>query len=614
MVVCLLGALCLSTLCTAYAKDDGTDPSVTVEKEIQLHVINPDGSFVVTYDAVRLINEERAVKSHAQLPIGYSRMLETIDVTEAYTQKPDGRKVNVQADQIKDQQEPRSSGAPMFQDTRIRTVIFPEVAVGDRLVVQYKKTRTTPLFPGHFEDISIPDFRPIKQYQLIYDVPESLRLHAEAQGFSSSNSSSSPGRMRYQWEYVPSEKRRIENGSVSYLDYGDRLFVSTFPNFGAFAAAYDARAKGKVVVTPKIRALAQQITNDLTEPGAKVLALSDWVRKNIRYVAVYIGPGGVVPHASETVMDNRYGDCKDHVTLLEAMLTAIGMDSTPALINLGNSYRLQKVPTLGVLNHVITYIPSLNLFLDSTAGSVAAGYLPASELDKPVVLTKTGQIRRTPATQKSIAMSTTEFRISAHGAADFNYLISVTGWEAEGIRYLMRNLKPSDRDLLVERVLQLYGQRGSGTLDTGNLDGTGDAYQMKISGHTDNLVNLPGPIGMPTMSSFVGGILPAVFGFTSEKERAQPFVCLSAEFEEQSRFILPNEISIVAVPKPVTLRDANFDYNSEYLRQDNAVVIKRHYRFHRAEAICNPDDFKAMLPAINQMIRDLRSQIIVQAQ
>jgi hypothetical protein len=267
-----------------------------------------------------------------------------------------------------------------------------------------------------------------------------------------------------------------------------------------------------------------------------------------------------------------------------------------------------------VLNHVITYIPSLNLFLDSTAGSVAAGYLPASELDKPVVLTKTGQIKRTPATQKNIAMSTTEFRISAHGAADFNHLINVTGWEAEGIRYLMRNLKPSDRDLLVERVLQLYGQRGSGTLDAGNLDGTGDAYQIRISGHTDNLVNLPGPIGMPTMSSFVGGILQAVFGFTSEKERAQPFSCLSAEFEEQSRFTLPNEISIVAVPRPVALHDANFDYTSEYMRQDNAVVIKRHYRFHHAGTVCSPDDFKAMLPAIDQMIRDLRSQIIVQAQ
>jgi len=601
-------------LCAAYAKDDGTDPSVTIEKEIQLHVINPDGSFVVTYEAVLLINEERAVKSHGQLPIGYNRMLETIDVTEAHTQKADGRRVNVQADQIKDQQEPRSSGAPMFQDTRIRTVIFPEVAVGDRLVLQYKKTRTTPLFPGHFEDISIPGFRPIKQFQLIYDVPEGLRLQAEAKGFSNSTSSSGPGRMRYQWDYVPSERRRIENGSVSYLDYGDRLFVSTFANFGAFAAAYDARAKDKVMVTPKIRALAQQITNDLTEPRAKALALSDWIRKNIRYVAVYIGPGGVVPHDSETVKDNRYGDCKDHVTLLEAMLTSIGIDSTPALINLGNSYRLQEVPTLGVLNHVITYVPSLNLFLDSTAGPIAAGYLPVPELDKPVVLTKTGQIKRTPATQKSIATNTTEFRILANGAADFNHSSSVAGWEAELNRYVMRNTKPSDRDLLVQRVLQLYGQRGSGTIDAGNLDGTDEAYQIRISGHTDNLLNLPGPIGMPTMSSFVGGILQTVFGFVSEKERTQPFLCLSGELEEQSRFILPNEISIVAVPKPVALHAVNFDYNSEYVRQDNAVVIKRQYRFRRTGVVCSPGDFKAMLPAIDQMIRDLRSQIIVQAQ
>lgn len=59
----LLGAfvLMVMTFGTAQAKDDGTDLSVTIEKEIQANVINADGSFVVTSDTVYLINEERAI-------------------------------------------------------------------------------------------------------------------------------------------------------------------------------------------------------------------------------------------------------------------------------------------------------------------------------------------------------------------------------------------------------------------------------------------------------------------------------------------------------------------------------------------------------------------------
>jgi len=44
-----------------------------------------------------------------------------------------------------------------------------------------------------------------------------------------------------------------------------------------------------------------------------------------------------VPHDAQSILDNRYGDCKDHVVILEALLEAVGIDSSPALINSGPS-------------------------------------------------------------------------------------------------------------------------------------------------------------------------------------------------------------------------------------------------------------------------------------
>jgi hypothetical protein len=59
----IAGVLGVSLLLVAHAKDDGTDPSSTVEKEIQKFVINADATYVLTVDRVVLINEERAIKS-----------------------------------------------------------------------------------------------------------------------------------------------------------------------------------------------------------------------------------------------------------------------------------------------------------------------------------------------------------------------------------------------------------------------------------------------------------------------------------------------------------------------------------------------------------------------
>jgi len=609
-LVAVLLPVAMNWCALAHAFTDGIDHSATLEKVEQTFVVQMDGSNRLDVDSVLLINEERAIKASAQRPVSYNRALETLDVIEAYTQKPDGRKVMVDAAHIKEQQEQASAQAPMFQDSVNKVIIFPEVAVGDRLVLRYQRNRFTPLFPGQFEDITVPEFHPVGQFTLIYDMPEGLPLQADARNFKASLPAAAPGRKVYRWDYVPADRARIEASAVSYLDYGHYLAVSTFTDFKAFAQAYQARAK--VEVTAPIRELAQRLTAHLPTTREKALTLSDWVRENIRYVAVYVGAGGVVPHAAQTVLDNRYGDCKDHVALLEALLTAAGIKSTPALINLGNAYVFPKVPALGVLNHVITYVPSLDLYLDSTDPSIAAGYLPLAVLNKRVLLTATGEFGRTPAIQLNKVSSDLQFKVKGDGGADFTHVATVQGWASEVSRYGVKSMKPADRDLLVEKVLGAYGQRGSGTFEVRPSNANGD-FVSAVDGRTENLVNLPGPVGMVALSSLAGGISQNVYSFAMEKERSQRFVCISNDTVEKSRFEFPPEVSVLAIPKQVRLQDANVEYSAQYAQEGNAVVIERHFKFSRPDVVCSPEDFAAMKPAIEAMVRDLQSQIIVQA-
>jgi transglutaminase-like putative cysteine protease len=609
LVLLLLLALCGAS---AWARDTGTDPAVVIDRYIQHFVVERDGSYTLSIDNAKTIKEQRAIQAHGQYYISYNKTLDEVTAVEAYTQKPGGRRVPVLPAQIRDQQEAASSDAPLFQDTRVKVIVFPEVAVGDELVVHYVIHRHTPLFPGQFEDLSSSQFYVNRNFLLIYDMPESMPLYADAVGFVPVPGDNPPGRRRYQWRYVSGENERIEADSVSYLDYGKRLAVSTFDDYRAFARAYEDGAASAVRPTPAITALARKLSAGLPNDRARALALSEWVRHNIRYVGVYVGPGGVVPHAASQVLENRYGDCKDHAGLLEALLSAIGIDSSGALINNGNAYKLPRTPTLGIFNHMINYVPSLNLYLDSTSESTAAGYLPPSDLGKPVLLTKSGVLAHTPALQKERNITTTWFSIKSDGRSDFKVAKTTEGAIAEPYRQAVRDTKQADREQFVQRMLQGLGQQGYGVFDPGRIDSDADEYSMSFAGTSENFVNLPGPTGLATTYNFWGGLGESVFNFGQEKDRRQDFVCPAIDAEDELGFRFPKTVRILALPKPTSIDDGNFAYRSSYKRQNGAVFIKRRLLFKHAGLICTPDEYRRMQPALDRMMRDLRSQVIVQ--
>jgi hypothetical protein len=110
-----------------------------------------------------------------------------------------------------------------------------------------------------------------------------------------------------------------------------------------------------------------------------------WTYKNSRYVATYIGAGGWVPHEAQWTLTHRYGDCKDHVTLLAALLAVKGIESDPVLINADlASFTLPKVP-VRAFNHAITYLPRWQLYLDSTDNLATFGVLPEADSGRPVL-------------------------------------------------------------------------------------------------------------------------------------------------------------------------------------------------------------------------------------
>ena len=573
------------------AEAGAVDFGATIEKDIQTTVVNTDGTWEMTRDLTILIDDDSAINSVAQQALHYNGSLETVDILEAYTQKSDGRKVAVQLDRIKEQQEPYSANVAMFEDSRVKVVIFPEVERADRLILKTRQRQTTAIIPGQFQHLAIPPFFTAKEVRLVFDMPDSLPLFADARGYSSKILPAAPGRKRYQYDYLPDNAPAIDQRAVSYLDYGNRLALSTMADYGVLAAAYEAGAKGMAKVRPRIAELARKIAGGSRTPRAKALALSNWVRKKIRYVAVYVGAGGIVPHAADEVLEHRYGDCKDHATLLEALLAAEGIDSTQALINGDNAYTLLKVPALGMLNHVINYVPQLDLYLDSTAAAVGAGYLPQGDLDKQTILTKTGKIGHTPATQKNRQIFNLEITVAPNGAADVIETLTAQGVAAELKRYSFRNTKPSERAFDIN-------SEATYSFDAGALDGQGDEYIAKQTSHFAHLLVKDSPwndLAFANLNKHIHWSVTVNYSTNYMVERTQAFPCASEEIEEHIRIKLPKNFRIVEDLPAREIHHAGLDYTSKFGKEGDLILIDNYYRVHQARAVCTADDhYKTM--------------------
>lgn len=69
-------------------------------------------------------------------------------------------------------------------------------------------------------------------------------------------------------------------------------------------------------------------------PEDRLLAAARFVQDEVRYTGLELGPSSYVPADPSTVFERRYGDCKDKSLLLVTILRALGIDASPALVNL----------------------------------------------------------------------------------------------------------------------------------------------------------------------------------------------------------------------------------------------------------------------------------------
>jgi hypothetical protein len=317
---------------------------------------------------------------------------------------------------------------------------------------------------------------------------------------------------------------------------------------------------------PTVLAMASQLAAGAATPEERFARAARFVARDVRYVAIELGIGGYQPHRASEILRNRYGDCKDKVCLLLALLGAMGVEGEPALVRTAEDGMLDtSLVDLGQFDHMIARVKlgDRTVWVDPTATSCASGELPWVDQSTFVLVVGPNgarlELTPTAEAERNELATTLDGSLAPDGG--------LTGWltfEGQGqagedhrAAFLLRDAAESRR--LAEALLQdrLPGAR---LLDfaVSDPDSVDRPFRLRAQFERPggalvvdkNLVLLPQIVSVEHLN---GG-----FGDTSRVYAVE--LDYLRTYRDRVRIALPAGYTADAPPAPVTLRGEYFAY------------------------------------------------------
>ena len=273
----------------------------------------------------------------------------------------------------------------IFTSARSYYVRFPRLEPGDVVEVQYRVEDVAPhnVFADYFgEVVYMQSAESIARSEYVLKTPKErafyfnephvpgLRQTVEEQG----------GERIYHFVATDVPPLRQEPMQPPWTEVLGHVNVSTYKTWEDVGRWYWGLIKDQYVPDDEVRRRAETLTKGMKDDTAKVRAVYDYVVQMTRYVALEFGIHGYKPYRCAQIFARGFGDCKDKATLIVTMLGALGIKATPVVVRTGNKGDIESAPaSLAPFDHMIAYVPSMDLYLDGTAEDTGTTELPAMD-------------------------------------------------------------------------------------------------------------------------------------------------------------------------------------------------------------------------------------------
>ncbi len=295
----------------------------------------------------------------------------------------------------------RGNFGEFYTDQRVKVLEIPGADPGNVVGFEYVQKRRPFVLQ---DDWDFQEKIPVRHARFVLQLPPSWEFTSHWSNAPAKDPQATGN--QYVWELENLSPVEIEPGMPPWRAVAGRLDVNYFPSGSSQAGQaqnswrslglwYSNLTEQSRNSSPELKQKVAELAANAPTPLDKMKALTSFMQRDIRYVAIEIGIGGFQPHPASEVFAHRYGDCKDKATLLGSMLHEVGIESYYVLIHTDRGVVQPDSPSALTFNHAILAIripdgmdvttlyavvdqPKLGrlLFFDPTSSYTPLGYLP----------------------------------------------------------------------------------------------------------------------------------------------------------------------------------------------------------------------------------------------
>ena len=410
----------------------------------------------------------------------------------------------------------------------------------------------------------------------------------------------------WMWEVtdVPAVKR--ETGRPPLRAVAGRMAINFYSSaqpakrsWSDFGTWYSGLVAQRRAATPELQAKVRELTNGRLGTLDKIAALAAFAQKDIRYVAIEIGIGGYQPHPAGDIFANRYGDCKDKVTALSAMLKEIGVESYYVITTTERGAVDRQFASLEGFNHAIIAIrlpedvksdslhavlnhPKLGrlLLFDPTSSTVPLGDLPAIEQTSQGLLVAdgSGELIDFPmlAPETSKLQRTARLKLDDAGSLSGTVTELRTGEIASNMRAYLQPMTLPERTRFMERTIAWHiADFKLSDFVVENLDDSGKDLVIKYNLTATAYAKHTGELVL---------VRPRVVGAKAEgvldlKERQHGYRTEGPSLQlDDIEIAAPSSLALDELPEKTKVAIPALTYDSETTFDAGVLRYKRQYR------------------------------------
>ncbi|WP_456457366.1 DUF3857 domain-containing protein [Thermovibrio sp.] len=583
----------------------------------------PDGRKVFYEEKAVKITGKRGIKDFGEIVIPFSTEHQKLKVIYAYTITKNGKVVKPSKEAFNVVYPPFVSEAPIYSDLKYQTISMPAVSKGAVIKYAYELTTFKPYMKNNFWETNyFQDFYPVKEATFTVLVPENSYFRFKTYNMTSSESkpkvSCKGGYKVLTWTLrnVPPIER--ENNMPPFGEVAKKVAVSSIKSWDEVAKWYSELAKKAVEPDSLVRETTLKVVKGKKTLEDKIRAIYNFVSQNIRYVGMEFGINGYKPHRAGEILRNRYGDCKDHATLLISMLKVIGVKGYPVLIpTLSKADADPQMPMPTAFNHEIAAV-KINgklLFMDTTSDFVPFGYLPPSDQGRHSLVVdlerERGALKDTPVYPPSSNQEdfSGTFEIGRFGALFGSFKFHYTGIYGVIERARLFSLTLSQID---KHVYELASKVSPGF----------DVESYKFSDYKD--LNVPyvdiwikgKDLSYSTLTShFLLAKFPSpdfsrLISLVAPKERNYPFVVgYKMEKEVTSSVKIPQGYTLYLKPEDFSFKNRVGSLLLRWKEEGDKITLN--FKMVLNKRIVPVNEYQDLRELFNRAVKTLRNQVLI---